>query len=294
MGRVENGGAWEVRGRRATARRRPSPKVPKPCCLTGMPLDARAVRRREAARSAASDGAGTDTCAAVGRWRATRHAPRRDLALASVAAGCLAHACATMGPWMCGGCIGMVADESSVGRPEGGGRPLLGRRRADGPLPRSDGGAPPRGLERWECAGLALGAVGRGAARPGVPPPLYQESDGAGRVHRHLVSGDGGDLAPIIACELRWLSGPGFFGYRHTGWSYVRSSLEEWPHAYDALRRGLGHDGSGPGAWCAMGEGFEVVLRSFHPRRGVCHPWRGVGRLGARPSGQVAVSLGRC
>ena len=195
---------------------------------------------------------------------------------------------------MCGGCISMVADESSVGRPEGGGRPLPGRRRADGPLPRSDGGVLPRGPERWECAGLVQGAVGRGAVQLDVELPLCQDSDGAGRVHRHLVSGDGGDLAPIIACEFRWLSGPGFLGYRHTGWNYVRSSLEEWPHAYDALRRGLGHDGSGPGAWCAVGEGLEVGLRPFHPRRGACHPWRGVGRLGARPSGQVAASLGRC
>jgi len=47
MGRVENGGAWEVRGRRATARRRPSPMAPKLCRLTGMPLDARVTRRRE-------------------------------------------------------------------------------------------------------------------------------------------------------------------------------------------------------------------------------------------------------
>lgn len=188
----------------------------------------------------------------------------------------------------------MVADGADMVCPEGGDHPLPSYRCDDGRLSRCDDGAPPRGPERWECAGFVQGAVGRGAVQPDVELPLCQDSDEAGRVHRHLVSGDGGDLAPIIACELRWLSGPDFLGYRHTGWNYVRSSLEEWPHAYDALRRGLGHDGSGPGAWCAVGEGLEVGLRPFHPRRGACHPWRGVGRLGARPSGQVAASLGRC
>ena len=186
----------------------------------------------------------------------------------------------------------MVADESSVGRPEGGGRPLPGHRCADGPLPRSDGGAPPRGPERWECAGLVQGAVGRGAARPGVELPLCQDSDEAGRIHYRLVSDDGGDLTPIIACELHWLSRPDFLGHRHAGWNYIRSNSEEWPHAYGAWRSSSGYGRSGPGAWCAVGEGLEVGLRPFHPRRGACHPWRGVGRLGARPSGQVAASLG--
>lgn len=186
----------------------------------------------------------------------------------------------------------MVADGADMVCPEGGDHPLPSYRCDDGRLSRCDDGVLPRGPERWECAGLVQGAVGRGAVQLDVELPLCQDSDGAGRVHRHLVSGDGGDLAPIIACELRWLSGPGFLGYRHTGWNYVRSSLEEWLHAYDALRRGLGHDGSGPGAWCAVGEGLEVGLRPFHPRRGACHPWRGVGRLGARPSGWVAASSG--
>ena len=197
-----------------------------------------------------------------------------------------------MGLWMREGVIGMVADGADMVCPEGGDHPLPSYRCDDGRLSRCDDGVLPRGPERWECAGLVQGAVGRGAARPGVELPLCQDSDEAGRVHRHLVSGDGGDLAPIIACELRWLSGPDFLGHRHAGWNYVRSSLEERPHAYGAWRSSSGCGRSGPGAWRAVGEGFEAGLRPFHPRRGACHPWRGVGRLGARPSGQVAASLG--
>lgn len=188
----------------------------------------------------------------------------------------------------------MVADGADMVCPEGGDHPLPSYRCDDGRLSRCDDGVLPRGPERWECAGLVQGAVGRGAVQPDVELPLCQDSDGAGRVHRHLVSGDGGDLTPIIACELRWLSGPGFLGYRHAGWNYIRSNWEERPHAYGAWRSSSGYGRSGPGAWRAVGEGFEVGLRPFHPRRGACHLWRGVGRLGACPSGQVAASLGRC
>lgn len=186
----------------------------------------------------------------------------------------------------------MVADGADMVCPEGGDHPLPSYRCDDGRLSRCDDGVLPRGPERWECAGLALGAVGRGAARPGVQPPLYQESDGAGRVHYRLVSGDGGDLAPIIACEFHWLSRPDFLGHRHAGWNYIRSNWEERPHAYGAWRSSSGYGRLGPGAWRAVGEGFEVGLRPFHPRWGACHLWRGIGRLGMRPSGWVAASSG--